>query len=150
MPKNITLSISDDVAIQMESMPEINWSAVAKNSIRQYIEVRKNPDISEMLEKLRKQQGEEYVNGRKRADEIAGTCGYRVLDSIVKKYIRKVQDQDEREFTRGIEPWESVPTSEEIIQALLFDKKLIDDDVSTEYLKGLRDRLIEIENALTK
>lgn len=32
---NITLSIPEDLKKQMENFPEINWSEVARNSIRQ-------------------------------------------------------------------------------------------------------------------
>jgi hypothetical protein len=150
MPKNITLSISDDVASQMEAMPEINWSSVAKTCIKQYIEMRKNPDISSLLEKLQKQKGEDYVNGRKKAEDIANDLGYCGLNLLMKKYWKKMDELTEEEMTNPEpEPWETRLTAEDVIQTLLVEKKLIDNDVSTEFLRGLGERLQEIEKALS-
>ena len=151
MPKNITLSVSDEVANQMDTMPEVNWSAVARTCIMQYIEVRKNPDISSLLEKLQKQKGEEYMSGRRKADDIANDLGYSGLNLLMKKYSKKMDEVTEQEIT-GAEllPWETLPSPEGIIQALLSENKLINNDVSDAFLKGLKERLLEIEKALSK
>ena len=149
MAKNITLSIPEDVANQMDSMPEVNWSSVARTSITQYIELRKNPDMSALMEKLQKQKGEEYVAGRKKAEEIADKFGYRVLDVVLKKYWKDIEGIEEMEM-RGIElePWQVEPTREDALQKILIERNLVEKDVSAEFVKGLRDRLVEIERAL--
>lgn len=150
MAKNITLSVPDEVANEMTSMPEINWSAVAKASIIQYIENRKHPDISKLLEKLSKQKSEEYVSGRKRADEIADKFGYSRIDIILRKYYTKLETIQEMSMTGPSAPWESVPTPEEEMQKILLSTKTVDIEVSTEFLKGITDRLIEIDALLNK
>ena len=48
------------------------------------------------------------------------------------------------------EPWEYRPDSYDIIRDMLFSKKLIDNDVSLEYLKGLLDRLNVLNKELSK
>ena len=45
-------------------------------------------------------------------------------------------------------PWETVATPETIIQKLLLDRKLIENEVSTEFAKGLRERLVEIQKVV--
>jgi len=150
MTKNITLSVSDDVASQMEAMPEVNWSSVARTCIMQYIEVRKNPDISSLLEKLQKQKGEEYVNGRRKADDIVNDLGYSRLNLLMKKYNKKMDEITEQEIRGPEAPWERLSSSEDIIQTLLVESKLINDDVSDAFLRGLKERLLEIEKALSK
>ena len=152
MPRNITLSISDDVAVQMEAMPEVNWSSVARTSIVQYIELRKNPDLSALIEKLQRQKGEEYVKGRVKADEIADNLGYPEVDILTKKYWKEMEEVIEKDYT-GYEPqpWDTAPTTPEtIIQKLLIERKLVESDVSTEFARGFRERLIQIEEAIQK
>jgi len=146
MPKNITLSIPDDVATDMEAMPEINWSAVAKSSIKTYIEARKRPDITPLLENLLRQKSEEYVNGRKKADEIAERSGYRLIDIILRKYYvetDKIQEMD----NSGAPPWE-IPSSDQMLEKILLDLRVINSEVSGEYLKGIIERLGEINKVL--
>lgn len=151
MPKNITLSLPDDLAAQMDKIPEVNWSAVAKACIKQYIEVRKSPDLSTLVEKLQKQKGEEYVNGRKKADALAETLGYRGLSAILKKYGRKMDEVNEIEMTGGpANPYETLPSPEEVIQTFLVEAKAVDSDVSESFLKGLRERLLEIDKVLSE
>lgn len=151
MAKNITLSLPDDLADQMEKIPEVNWSAVAKGCIKQYIEVRNSPDLSAIVERLQKQKGEEYVNGRKRADEIANEIGYKGLNVLWKKYWKKREPIDEIEATGGPpEPWVSIPSEEDTMQEVLSESNLIKTDASDEFLKGLKERLSEIEKVLSR
>lgn len=150
MAKNVTLSISDELASQMDALPEINWSAVAKTCIKQYIEVRKNPDISALLEKLQIQKGEEYVDGRRKADSIANDLGYSALNLLMKKYHKKFDEVQEVDMTGGPPPWETLPSPEDIVADLLTEKKLLKNDTTDAFLKGLRDRLLEMEKILSK
>lgn len=150
MTKNITLSLSDDVASEMETMPEVNWSSVARTCIMQYIEMRKKPDIFPLIEKLKAQKGEEYVNGRKKADDIAEALGYAGLNVMMKKYTNKVEATAEEEMMGPPRPpWESPLTPTDIMEQLLIEKELIESDVSEAFLRGLRDRLLEIEKMLS-
>jgi hypothetical protein len=47
-------------------------------------------------------------------------------------------------------PWETRLTAQDVIHNLLIEKNLLGDEVSEAFLKGLRDRLLEIEEALSK
>ncbi|MGD0202876.1 MAG: hypothetical protein ABSC20_03090 [Candidatus Bathyarchaeia archaeon] len=148
MPKNITLSMPDDVAADMEAMPEVNWSAVAKGSIKTYIEARKKPDITPLIENLLRQKTEEYVNGRKKADEIAEKSGYRFVDIIVRKCFTKsseIHDMEEQNYP----PWE-IPDLDQEFEKILLDLKVITTEASGEFLKGIRERLIEIYHVLNQ
>lgn len=149
MTKNITLSMPDELAKEMEKMSEVNWSAVARKCIGKYVARRKNPDISTLLKKLQNQKGEEYVTGRRKAEEIAEVLGYHGLNLLLKRYNEEVRDAQMRSYQGPIEPWEYIPSSSEIIEKLLIKKGLIK-DVSDEFLRGLKDRLLEIENVLSK
>ncbi|HVP17250.1 MAG TPA: hypothetical protein VMT42_07775 [candidate division Zixibacteria bacterium] len=151
MAKNITLALPDVLANQMEKMPEVNWSAVAKTCIQQYIELRKNPDMSSLLEKLVKQKGEEYVNGRKKADELANELGYKGLNVLLRKYWKKREPVEAEEATGGpAEPWVTLPSQEDTLQEVLSENNLVKTEASDEFLKGLRERLSEIEKALSQ
>lgn len=41
LPKNVTVSISDDLAEKMDEMKDINWSEVCRRAIAKYIEAEK-------------------------------------------------------------------------------------------------------------
>jgi predicted transcriptional regulator len=59
MPKNITISISDELATKMDSMPEINWSEVCRQAITNYIEEKEPKQKGELIEGL-----ENYLSGK--------------------------------------------------------------------------------------
>lgn len=78
MPKNITISISDELAKKMDAMPEINWSEVCRQSISRYVEekgteergellkalddhISKTPPTSEDKQKIRKEEIERFT-----------------------------------------------------------------------------------------
>ena len=149
MTKNITLSIPDEIANQMDSMPEVNWSSVARTSITQYIEMRKNPDITALIEKLQAQKSQEFISGRRKVEEILDKNGYRMLDTIMRKYWKAIEGIVEMEET-GYDPppWESIPTREAELQKILVELNQIENNVSMEYLKGLKERLLEVYHAL--
>jgi len=149
MTKNITLSIPDRIGKEMEKMPEINWSAVARKCIEQYIERRKNPDVSSLLEKLQRQQGEEYVKGRRKAEEIADRLGYSELNLLMRKYQEEVDDTNVRAMQGPEEPWDHLPSRNDIMQNLLVGKGIIK-EASDEFLRGIRERLREIEDSMSK
>ena len=138
----------DDVAADMETMPEINWSAVAKASIKTYIQARKKPDITELLEKLLQQKSEEYVEGRKKADDIALKSGYRVIDIILRKYYA-ISDEAAEKAETGYPPWE-IPDLYYEFEKVLLNLKVIDSESSEEYLKGIKERLDEIKQILNQ
>ncbi len=151
--KNITISVSDDIASQMDALQDVNWSAVAKNCIKRYIELRQKPDLSILLSKLEKEKGEEYVRGRTKADEIVLQLGYAKFNLLMKKYWKKLDELTEFEATGGassLPPWESMPDEYDALRDLLVEKNLIEGEISQAFLKGLRDRFKQVDNALAK
>ena len=42
LPKNVTVSISDEIAAKMDGMRDVNWSEVCRRCISEYIEARKS------------------------------------------------------------------------------------------------------------
>lgn len=51
MPKNITVSISDDLAIKMDTFKDVNWSEVCRMAISEYLE-KKQPNNGEVVKNL--------------------------------------------------------------------------------------------------
>jgi hypothetical protein len=150
--KTITISITDEELInQIDSMQDVNWSAVTKACIQRYIERRLQPDISVILDKLEQEKGQEYVNGRLKADEIVVTVGYAKFNVMMKRYEEKVANAVDLDANGPPpEPWEYRPDSYDLLRDMLVSKKLIDNDVSLEYLKGLLNRLNVLNEELTK
>lgn len=149
MTKNITLSISDDTSKDMGEMPEVNWSAVARKCIKQYIQIRKNPDVSSLLEELQRQKGEDYAKGRRKVEAIAKTSGYSLLSRLVRKYQKEAQERDANAMRGPDAPWDYLPSYNDIIETILVDKGIIK-QASGGFLRGFRERLLEIEAVLTK
>lgn len=53
MPKNITIYIPDSLVREMDELPEVNWSEVARNAIELYVKERKQGQI--LIEELEAQ-----------------------------------------------------------------------------------------------
>ena len=64
MPKNVTISVPDDLAEKMEKMQDVNWSGVCREAIANYIMVRAPAEKSEMIERL-----EEYLKSKRKSEE---------------------------------------------------------------------------------
>lgn len=50
--KNVTVSVTDELAKKMERMPEVNWSEVCRRAISEYIEARESKERGEVIEDL--------------------------------------------------------------------------------------------------
>lgn len=146
MTKNITLSISDRLGKKMNEMPEVNWSAVARGCIERYVENRRNPDISPLLEKLQKQKSEEYVKGRRDAETSIDEKGYAEFNIIMNEYNTKVIEAEEM----GPDEFGYQPSNSGIMRNVLIRRKILEKEVSDEYLRGLRERLEEIDRLASK
>lgn len=71
MGKNMTLSIPDEISERMEELSEVNWSAVARNAFEEYLDIRKDPEISGIIERLTKEKNDQYARGFAAASKIA-------------------------------------------------------------------------------
>ena len=47
MPRNITVNVSDELAKRMDKFPEVNWSAVTRECIDQYLLKREQNERKE-------------------------------------------------------------------------------------------------------
>jgi hypothetical protein len=146
--KNITLSLSQDLANQMATFPEVNWSQVARTCIQRYLTQRRNSDLTPLLNQLRKEKGQDYVKGRRRAEAIAHTIGYTQLSLLLKAYRKQISRYKSNMTPRPPnEPSTPIPTPTDIMDDLLRRNHLIT-DASYAYVQGLRERFLEIANAL--
>ena len=71
---NVTLSISEDVKIEMEMFPEINWSEIARAAIKKRIMI---------LKKIK-----EFSRDSELTEEDAIEIGRKVKESLTKKQKR--------------------------------------------------------------
>ena len=68
--RNLTLYIPGEVAEKMDKLQEVNWSRIARDAIERYIDERLSMSVPpEVISKLRKEMGEEFVNGKQFAVE---------------------------------------------------------------------------------
>ena len=68
LPKNLTISISDELAKEMDTMPEINWSEVCRQAISKYIDEKKFKEKGELITGL-----EEYLKAKLSTPEAVET-----------------------------------------------------------------------------
>ncbi len=150
--KTLTVSITDEQLInKMDAMQDVNWSGVAKKYITRYIERRLQPDVSAILDKLEKEKGREYVNGRMKADDIIDILGYAKFNVLMRKYYEELTRLEDLEQNGPpCEPYEYRPDQYDLMRDMLVAKKLLDDDVSLEYIKGLLNRLEKLNRELQK
>ena len=146
--KNITLYLSQDLADQMAALPEVNWSQVARTCIQRYITSRRNPDLIPLLSQLRNEKGDDYVSGRRRAEDIAQPLGYTQLNLLIKANGKQIHNYKPHTTPRTpYDPRTSIPTPNDLMEDLLRRKHLIT-DASHAYIHCLRERLLEIATAL--
>jgi len=89
MTKNMTLSIPDELFSQMSNLSEVNWSAVAKKAIEEYIADRNEPEIATLIEKMKEKKNQAYKEGFERAAQIIEDQSYEIIDSIFEKQEEK-------------------------------------------------------------
>lgn len=59
MPKNVTISVSDELAKRMEQYLDVNWSEVGRRAFDEYIKARESVEKGEVQERL-----EEYLRSK--------------------------------------------------------------------------------------
>ena len=98
MPKNVTISLPDELADAMAKLPEVNWSAVARDSIENYVKMREKPDLAEVVQQLVKQRGSDFARGVQTAQTLAKRKGNSWLDAIVREYNSMWWEEAEKAF----------------------------------------------------
>ncbi len=86
MAKNVTIAIPNELNKKMDQLEEVNWSAVARKAIEEYLETRTHPELESIIQRLTKEKKEEYVKGVKTATSIATTASYLDLNQVFEHY----------------------------------------------------------------
>ncbi|CAG0996689.1 hypothetical protein FLAV_02650 [Flavobacteriales bacterium] len=63
MTKNITVGIPDELAKRMDELSEVNWSAITRDCIEQYIKQRKADNLEAIIAKVKEKRGQEFKKG---------------------------------------------------------------------------------------
>ncbi len=158
MPKNVTLSLPDELGKEMSKFPEVNWSAVARESIESYVKLRQKPDLAKVVEPLIKARGEEYVRGVEGAKYFAKIKGNEGVDVVVREYWKIYWESAEESYKNdtdgNYERLEDVSFGEDYLNTLMiralkkFDRNYYEG--SDAYTEGLRKTLLEIHELVRK
>src|SRR5438874_255332 len=101
MARNITLSVPDDLGSRMEKRAEVNWSAVARECIEKYLVSREKPDLTAIIETLRKEKGKEYAAGVSFADLTIKRAGYSKLAATWRVFQKEIEKLDREKILTG-------------------------------------------------
>jgi len=63
MTKNITVGIPDDLAKRMDELTEVNWSAVTRDCIEQYIKQRTAENLEKIIAKVKQKRSNDFKKG---------------------------------------------------------------------------------------
>jgi transcription elongation factor GreA-like protein len=98
--KNINTTISDEIAEKMEKFPDVNWSAVTRNCIEQYIKQRTSEGLEEALSKIEKMKGREFKKGYEFVIQNSEAIGLAALEEINDPYHDPDADEDAHEHEK--------------------------------------------------
>lgn len=63
MVRNITVGISDELVARMDTLNEVNWSAVTRNCIENYIKLRSAEGLESAISTVRSMRDKDFANG---------------------------------------------------------------------------------------
>ena len=135
MPKNLTLSIPDELANKMDKFGEVNWSAVAREGIEVYVKRRSDPAVVATLERLGKERDALYESGRQSAQGLVRRLKYPQLETVFDSMGKTHQD-----LKHNMELWDFYFGG--IPQVCLAEKD------SPAFFKGFHDALTELKEKL--
>lgn len=158
MTKNITISVPDELAKGMAKLPEVNWSAVARDSIESYVKIREKPDLAEVVQLLIKERGSEFARGVQAAKNLARVKGNVWVDVIVRDYNTSWWEEAQKtlkEDTEGnFSSIEEVSYSEDFEGHLMFQAWKKHDssvgDESDSFMAGFKKTILEIHEMVRK
>ncbi len=145
MAKNLTISFPDELYEKMSKFNDVNWSAVARNAIEDYLERRTEPDLEPILEKLTKEKGDEYSKGVKKATEIYKKENYAKLDELFSEYYKRCENNDHAVEVQG----ESGLSRDDILLEVLKSKRFLNvvAHFTGEFKRGLYESLMRFKKA---
>lgn len=98
-PKNVTVQVGDELAAKMQKLPDVNWSHVVRDCLDRYCNIRLNPDIEALAQKMKGQKEEAYSEGYRAALEWFKREDIRYED--VNEIVRE-RDSVESDFDENI------------------------------------------------
>jgi len=157
LPKNLTISIPDELADAMDKHQEVNWSAVARDSIENYVKMRERPDLAEVVQQLVKDRGAEFVKGVNFARAMTKSQGNAWLDVLVRNYNKTWWAEAEKAFNEEPEHYNSmneVEFDDEYEAQLMFQALKKQDPSVTEtsdgFMMGFKKTVLDIHQMVRK
>lgn len=143
MTKNITVGIPDEISKRMDELTDVNWSAVTRECIEQYIKQRTAGDLEPIIAKVKQKRGEEFKKGYEFV--------IRNIDNLELPELEEIAHLDANSPSRLYYIVHSRPVPNEMLIENLFDitrdpvmGKIIEFIVSSEFLKGMQEAAKEI------
>ena len=170
MAKNRTLSLPEELSERMENLSEVNWSEVARNAFEEYLNIRKDPEISGIIERLSKEKNDQYAKGFAAASKIAKKLSFEKFIDIFSVYDERIAEHYEilnpppssadiltstTALGLGIPTSSQEPidvdedTQKSILVDVFEDKKLLTNaGTSKEYEKGFYEAMMKFRDAI--
>ncbi len=82
MSRNITVGISDELFQRMEQFKDVNWSAVTRDCIEQYIKQRTAKGLEQSISKIKAMRGHDFKTGYDFVIEHSEKIGLVALEEI--------------------------------------------------------------------
>lgn len=82
MPKNINVAVSDELSARMEQMKDVNWSAVTRECIEQYIKQRTSGGLEVAISRIKAMRGGEFKEGYEFVIKNGESLGLAALEEI--------------------------------------------------------------------
>lgn len=83
MTKNITVGIPDELAKRMDELTDVNWSAVTRECIEQYIKQRTAGNLESIIEKVKLKRSHDFKNGYEFIIKNVDKIGLLEIEEIV-------------------------------------------------------------------
>jgi hypothetical protein len=143
MAKNITVGISDELSGRMDELTEVNWSAVTRECIEQYIKQRTAGNLEPIITKVKQKRGEEFKTGYEFVIRNIDNLELPELEEIAHLDANRANQLYDILYSRQI-------PNQMLIEKLFTIKKdfligkIIEFIVSSEFLKGMQEAAKEI------
>ncbi|WP_096203799.1 hypothetical protein, partial [Candidatus Methanoperedens nitratireducens] len=147
MTRNITVGISDELLKRMDELTDVNWSAVTRDCIEQYIKQRTVGNLEPIIAKVKQKRGEEFKKGYEFVIKNVENLGLPELEEIA------YPDEDKEKYSVRLyhllyhRPLQTRMLIEKLLTLTenefgeVTDVKFI---VSSEFLKGMQEAAKEI------
>jgi hypothetical protein len=143
MTKNITVGIPDELSKRMDELTEVNWSAVTRDCIEQYIKQRTAGNLEPIIAKVKQKRGEEFKKGYEFI--------IKNVDDLELPELEEIAHLDADRAERLYDILRSRPFPNQMLIEKLFTitkdfviGTIVGFIVSSEFLKGMQDAAKEI------